>query len=116
MLGLPSGPDGTEGTSDANPVRLPQIKAEEFRSLLYLFYQSPVDPDFLSFMSGTSDRENHSMVFKKYLDIARLACRFCMTEVEAWAQKQIIQEIEAGAASTDWLKPVERGQEDNPVV
>ncbi|KAG8681060.1 hypothetical protein FRC08_015867, partial [Ceratobasidium sp. 394] len=40
MLGLPSGPDGTEGTSDANPVRLPQIKAEEFRSLLYLFYQS----------------------------------------------------------------------------
>ncbi|KAG9082762.1 hypothetical protein FS749_006586 [Ceratobasidium sp. UAMH 11750] len=106
MLGLPSGSDGAEGTSDANPVKLPQIKAEEFRSLLYLFYQSPVDPDFLSFMSGVSDRESHSTTFKKYLDITRLARRFCMTEVEAWAQKQIIREIEAcGAASTDWLKP-----------
>ncbi|KAG9119156.1 hypothetical protein FRC07_005977 [Ceratobasidium sp. 392] len=106
MLELPSSSDGAEGTSDGNPVRLPQIKAEEFRSLLYIFYHSnPMDPEFLSFMSGASQRTNHTPAkFKRYLDIAKLSRQFCMSGAEEWARKQI-QEFVAQGSSANWLDP-----------
>ncbi|QRW11950.1 The BTB (BR-C, ttk and bab)/POZ (Pox virus and Zinc finger) domain [Ceratobasidium sp. AG-Ba] len=90
MLELPSGSDETEGSSDTNPVVLPQIKAEEFRNLLYLLYQSPIDPLHIAFMAGASNAKNHnSATFKRYLDVAKLAHRFCMPDIEMWAKDQL---------------------------
>ncbi|KAG8740872.1 hypothetical protein FRC10_003827 [Ceratobasidium sp. 414] len=107
MLEVPPASDGAEGTSDANPVILPQIEAEEFRSLLFIFYQSPFNRDFISFMSGASDSRNQNPpAFKRYLDIARLSRRFCMPEGEEWAKTQL-QEFQNSSSSTTWLKPTQ---------
>ncbi|KAG8740871.1 hypothetical protein FRC10_003826 [Ceratobasidium sp. 414] len=108
MLEFPPGADGAEGTSDANPVILPQITADEFRNLLYLFYGSPLSPDFISFVSSASDTQSQwPTTFKRYLDVAKLARRFCMTETEEWAQKQLREIISSLSPPVDWLTPTD---------
>ncbi|KAG8697137.1 hypothetical protein FRC09_008044 [Ceratobasidium sp. 395] len=90
MLQLPQVPGNQEGTCNANPVPLPEIKAEQFRNLLYIFYESPVDADLMIFMSGASNKQNHSPeAFKHYLDIASLSRRYLMQPTEDWAYAQL---------------------------
>ncbi|KAG9080733.1 hypothetical protein FRC06_006207, partial [Ceratobasidium sp. 370] len=90
MLQLPQDLDCVEGTRDTNPVPLPDVKAEQFRNLLYIFYESPVDPDLIQFMSGASNIRNRGPeVFRRYLDIASLARRYLMQTIESWAYAQL---------------------------
>ncbi|KAG8730188.1 hypothetical protein FRC12_020426 [Ceratobasidium sp. 428] len=106
MLELPSGVDGAEGTSDINPVILPQVQVtpDEFRNLLYLFYESPLSPGFVTFISGALGNESQwPNVFKRYLDIAKLARRFCMAETEEWAQEQLREITGSLSPPVDWM-------------
>ncbi|KAG9092566.1 hypothetical protein FS749_015612 [Ceratobasidium sp. UAMH 11750] len=90
MLQLPQSPDFIEGTHDTNPVPLLDVKAEQFRNLLYIFYESPVDPDLIVFMSGASNMRNSSPeAFRRYLDITSLARRYLMQTIESWAYAQL---------------------------
>ncbi|KAG9082761.1 hypothetical protein FS749_006585, partial [Ceratobasidium sp. UAMH 11750] len=108
MLEFPPGADGAEGTSDTNPVILPQITADEFRNLLYLFYGSPLSPEFITFVSNASSTQSQwPTTFKRYLDIAKLARRFCMTETEGWAQKQLREITNSLSPPVDWLIPTD---------
>ncbi|QRW11951.1 hypothetical protein RhiLY_10950 [Ceratobasidium sp. AG-Ba] len=104
LLELPTGLVDEEGGNDANPVKLVDLSADEFRSLLFIFCQRPwpVDPAYLSFMAGASDPTNQNPIaFKRYLDIAKLSNRFCMSEIEAWAQTQVLQTL--NSSYTGWL-------------
>ncbi|KAG9080449.1 hypothetical protein FRC06_006565, partial [Ceratobasidium sp. 370] len=106
MLEFPPGADGAEGTSDANPVILPQITADEFRNLLYLSYASTLNPEFITFVTNASKTTSQwPTTFKRYLDIAKLARRFCMTETEEWAQKQLREITGSLSPPVDWLTP-----------
>ncbi|QRV97410.1 hypothetical protein RhiJN_25429 [Ceratobasidium sp. AG-Ba] len=90
MFQLPQTSEGLEGGCDMKPLPLPDISAEQFRNLLYIFCESPVDPGFLAFVSGAANKQNHSSeAFRRYLDIASLARRYLMQEVEAWAYAQL---------------------------
>ncbi|KAF8599779.1 hypothetical protein BDV93DRAFT_560076 [Ceratobasidium sp. AG-I] len=79
-----------EGSCDENPIVIPQVKARQFRNLLLFFYGVMTDPEYLSLVSDTTDEVQHSpTVFTCYLDVASLANRFCMTDIEKWAHKQL---------------------------
>ncbi|KAG9119157.1 hypothetical protein FRC07_005978, partial [Ceratobasidium sp. 392] len=106
MLEFPPGSNGTEGTSDSNPVVLPQITAEEFRNLLYLFYGSPLDYNYALFLrvdDWRSEREWPTN-FQRYIDIAKLARRLCMAETEKWAQQKLQHIISTLKPGVGWLK------------
>ncbi|QRW11952.1 The BTB (BR-C, ttk and bab)/POZ (Pox virus and Zinc finger) domain [Ceratobasidium sp. AG-Ba] len=90
MISVPAGPNTVEGTSDANPIVLPQVKPDEFRDLLRVFYSSPVDPEHIAFMYGSAEKKDQNpAAFKRYLNIARLAHRYCMSNTETWAKDQV---------------------------
>ncbi|KAG9120632.1 hypothetical protein FRC07_003804, partial [Ceratobasidium sp. 392] len=98
MLQLPQASNNKEGTCDADPIPLPDVKADQFRNLLYIFYESPVDPDLMVFMSGASNKQNHiPEAFRRYLDIASLSRRYLMQSIEDWAYAQL-QEISSTIA------------------
>lgn len=53
---------------------------------------SITDPEYLSLVSGATNESQHTpAAFECYLDIASLANRFCMVEIEEWARKQLAQ-------------------------
>ncbi|KAG9093017.1 hypothetical protein FRC06_011710, partial [Ceratobasidium sp. 370] len=78
-----------EGASDTNPITIPDVQADQFRHLLLFFYGNMADPDYRSLVLHVPDeRVLNQAAFKRYLDIARLAHRFCMDSVETWALGQ----------------------------
>ncbi|KAF8599777.1 hypothetical protein BDV93DRAFT_609072 [Ceratobasidium sp. AG-I] len=78
-----------EGSSDENPITVPQVLATQFRDLMLFFYGVLTDSDYVTLAFGAQDEAHHTaFVFERYLNIASLANRFCMAEVETWARDQ----------------------------
>ncbi|KAF8599780.1 hypothetical protein BDV93DRAFT_546720 [Ceratobasidium sp. AG-I] len=86
------GPSDIEGSCDEKPILLTQVQARQFRHLLLFLYGVMTDPDYVSLILGAADATRHDIAaFERYLDIASLANRYCMTEIEAWAREQFAQ-------------------------
>ncbi|KAG8685267.1 hypothetical protein FRC08_013215 [Ceratobasidium sp. 394] len=80
---------GIEGTSDANPINIPEVQAGQFRHLLLFLYGNMTDPDYRSLVLDVPEGSLFDQAaFKRYLGIASLAHHFCMDSVETWALAQ----------------------------
>ncbi|QRV83234.1 hypothetical protein RhiJN_11250 [Ceratobasidium sp. AG-Ba] len=79
-----------KGTSDANPIEIRNIKAPQFRNLLFALLGTPADPDYLSLLTDASRTNYHTQeTFFRYLDINLLAVYFGMKGLELWAHAQL---------------------------
>ncbi|QRV90513.1 hypothetical protein RhiJN_18531 [Ceratobasidium sp. AG-Ba] len=94
MFQLPNVPEQRvssqhEGSSDENPIIIPQVKSSAFRHLLLLLYGIITDTNYRSLVAEvSSDQQRTTSTFKSYLHIASLAHRFGMYEIEEWALAQ----------------------------
>ncbi|KAG8740558.1 hypothetical protein FRC12_015954 [Ceratobasidium sp. 428] len=83
-------PPQPEGSSDNNPIGIPQIKASAFRHLLLFLYGFITDPIYQALVAEVVDDKQRTVTaFKSYLDISSLAHRFCMPATEKWALRQL---------------------------
>ncbi|KAG8767817.1 hypothetical protein FRC12_006017 [Ceratobasidium sp. 428] len=91
MFALPSGNDDSnpEGASKERPISIPGVTSGEFRSLMTMIYCSPSDKLFLDMQARNKSRSGSFQNFTFYSDVARLANRFCMTDIENWATNQL---------------------------
>ncbi|QRV97383.1 The BTB (BR-C, ttk and bab)/POZ (Pox virus and Zinc finger) domain [Ceratobasidium sp. AG-Ba] len=90
-----------EGTTDENPIAIPQVTAIQFRHLLLFFYGNIIDPEYRALVLDATDLPSHSPeIFKGFLDIASLANRFCMETVETWALGQFKRVMQSCARIT----------------
>lgn len=107
MLAMPPGDSGAEpeGTNDEHPISVPNVRAIEFRSLLDMIYlpyvrsSRPV-PIMLrivddlfrrsdTFFTTLESQRGAWLAFVFYLDVARLAHKFCMDDFEQWARDKL---------------------------
>ncbi|KAG8684384.1 hypothetical protein FRC08_013719 [Ceratobasidium sp. 394] len=87
MFALPPG-DGDaqpEGATNERPINIPGVKASEFRNLLKM----PSDKLFINLQGRNGTKTGAWSRFIFLSDVARLANRFCMTDVEKWAVNQL---------------------------
>ncbi|KAG9120012.1 hypothetical protein FRC07_004667 [Ceratobasidium sp. 392] len=88
------------GTSDANPVEIRNIKAPQFRNILFAllgtddaeksYGKRPADAEYLSLLTDASRVNYHTQeTFMRYLDINLLAVYFGMKGLEIWAHSQL---------------------------
>lgn len=79
-----------KGTSDGNPIEIRNIKAPQFRNLLFALLGTPADPDYMSLLTDASRANYHTQdTFLRYLDINLLAVYFGMKGLELWAHSQL---------------------------
>ncbi|KAH7334262.1 hypothetical protein B0J17DRAFT_672740 [Rhizoctonia solani] len=84
--------NSTRGTSDETPIVIPNIKASQFRNLMKVIYCPPSDKFFLSLPAATSADIEEGDAWTKfifYLDVACLAHRFRMHDIEKWAKPRL---------------------------
>ncbi|KAG8713199.1 hypothetical protein FRC11_012993 [Ceratobasidium sp. 423] len=93
MFTMPIGDNiGAEGTSDQRPIVIPQVEPAQFRNLMKMLYFPPSSRFFVALQSEDPTQgdavawEN----FNFYFDVARLAHRFAMVDMEQWAKSQFI--------------------------
>ncbi|KAG8702772.1 hypothetical protein FRC08_003253 [Ceratobasidium sp. 394] len=66
------------------------LKAEQFRNFLLMFYGLPTDQEYRLLISDTSDTSQLTITsFRAYLDVANLADRFAAPRLQAWAHAQL---------------------------
>ncbi|KAG8727189.1 hypothetical protein FRC12_022729 [Ceratobasidium sp. 428] len=79
-----------KGTSDANPIEIRNIKAPQFRNILFALLGTPADAEYLSLLTDASRVNYHTQeTFLRYLDINLLAVYFGMKGLELWAHSQL---------------------------
>ncbi|CUA75736.1 hypothetical protein RSOLAG22IIIB_06043 [Rhizoctonia solani] len=84
--------DITRGTCDEAPIVIPNIKASQFRNLMKVVYCPPSSKFFLSLPAITPTDIEERDAWRKfifYLDVASLAHRFGMHDVEKWAKPRL---------------------------
>ncbi|QRV97384.1 The BTB (BR-C, ttk and bab)/POZ (Pox virus and Zinc finger) domain [Ceratobasidium sp. AG-Ba] len=95
-----------EGSTDQNPITIPQVTATQFQTLLLFFYGKHVhgsvtDPDYRSLVLDAADESNRNpQSFRRYLDIASLSHRFSMEAIEKWALGQFKRVMQSSARIT----------------
>ncbi|CUA70824.1 hypothetical protein RSOLAG22IIIB_09163 [Rhizoctonia solani] len=102
MFAMPAGnvSSRTEGTSDQDPVIIPQVKPSQFRNLLKMLYSpaSSAFHDSIRQPSGESGGEYFPelgltispwSIFNFYIDVGTLCHRFGMAEMEQWAKRRL---------------------------
>ncbi|QRV97389.1 The BTB (BR-C, ttk and bab)/POZ (Pox virus and Zinc finger) domain [Ceratobasidium sp. AG-Ba] len=83
-------PGEVDGATDKSPVVIPDIKAAQFRNLLLYIYGTTSNTEYRALVQDTIDESACTpTLFRRYLDIASLAQRFCMAVIESWALKQL---------------------------
>ncbi|CAE7085570.1 unnamed protein product [Rhizoctonia solani] len=108
LAGLDASTTGT-GTSDADPLIVPNIRAQQFRHLLLALTGRPGDPEYMSLLSdGEKDYRHSQSTFIRYLDIATLAGRLRMINLYSWALSQLTRHINSSCWTPDgtWDKQV----------
>ncbi|KAG8740866.1 hypothetical protein FRC10_003821 [Ceratobasidium sp. 414] len=79
-----------KGTSDTNPIEIRNIKAPQFRNLLFALLGTPDDVEYLSLLTDANRVHYHTQdTFLRYLDINLLAVYFGMKGLELWAHSQL---------------------------
>ncbi|KAG8702564.1 hypothetical protein FRC08_003405 [Ceratobasidium sp. 394] len=73
-----------QGSSDLDPIALPEFAAEQFRNFLYLFYGSPIEPRFRRVLEG-NPFISLPKTSKYYMDIAIISHHFGMDDTRSWA-------------------------------
>ncbi|KAG9123961.1 hypothetical protein FRC07_013352 [Ceratobasidium sp. 392] len=98
MLTLPLGDNDQEpaGISDERPLDIPGVEAVEFRNLLKMFYFHPSNSYFLATPPAIHPTESWDIFFV-FSDVARLANRFCMADIEKWAEGQLGSLVKSSA-------------------
>ncbi|CAE6387105.1 unnamed protein product [Rhizoctonia solani] len=82
----------TRGTCDDTPLVIPDIKSSQFRNLMKVIYCPPSNKFFLSLPAiASADIEERDAwrQFVFYLDVAALAHRFSMRDIEKWAKPRL---------------------------
>lgn len=92
-----------EGTSDRNPIIIPQVRAEQFRHLLLFLYGVMTEPAYKELVLDATGPPGSSDPFTRYLGIASLAHRFCMTEIETWALGQFKRVLHPHHRLSSWF-------------
>ncbi|CAE6418314.1 unnamed protein product [Rhizoctonia solani] len=97
------------GISDADPVIVTDIRAQQFRHLLLALTGRPGDPEYMSLLAdGEKDYRHSHATFIQYLDIATLASRLRMMNLFSWAVSQLTRHINSSCWTPDgtWDKTV----------
>ncbi|KAG8794841.1 hypothetical protein FRC12_020920 [Ceratobasidium sp. 428] len=93
MLTSPSGGSDAklEGLTDDRPIEVPEITAREFRYLLMVFYSLDPSPSHKLFLGarGIKEPARARESFDILSNVARLADKFCMADIEKWAVGQL---------------------------
>ncbi|QRV97390.1 The BTB (BR-C, ttk and bab)/POZ (Pox virus and Zinc finger) domain [Ceratobasidium sp. AG-Ba] len=83
-------PIDDEGGSDRNPVIIPEIKASQLRTFLLYIYGTATNPEYRALIQAATEESANSLVaLRRYLDVASLAHRFCLEDIESWALDQL---------------------------
>ncbi|KAG8760362.1 hypothetical protein FRC12_009577 [Ceratobasidium sp. 428] len=93
FIGLASAPAGaypqrSEGSSDRDPMVLPDLKPEQFRNFLYLFYGNPSETKFEKLMRG-EEIDSAWTTWKYYIDIAIISHYLGMNSTQTWALERL---------------------------
>ncbi|CAE6504221.1 unnamed protein product [Rhizoctonia solani] len=100
----------TTGTgTDADPILIANIRAQQFRHLLLALLGRPGDPEYMSLLTdGEKDYRHSHATFIKYLDIATLAGHLQMINLSSWALSQLTRHINSSCWTPDgtWDKRV----------
>ncbi|QRV97391.1 hypothetical protein RhiJN_25410 [Ceratobasidium sp. AG-Ba] len=87
---IQSAATGYPGSSDENPIVVPEVDANAFRNLLVMFYGIISDPLYQQFISDAADENlRNSDMFKRYLGIAVTSQQLRIDGLEDWARKQL---------------------------
>ncbi|KAF8603028.1 hypothetical protein BDV93DRAFT_607094 [Ceratobasidium sp. AG-I] len=80
----------TRGSSESNPLIVPNVEAKQFRDFLLALLGRPGEAEYMLLTTGAQYTHNHNQnTFLRYLDIADLAVRFGMSDLAGWAWAQI---------------------------
>ncbi|KAG8715283.1 hypothetical protein FRC09_016753 [Ceratobasidium sp. 395] len=90
LLALPSSDSeaSLEGLADDRPIKVPEVTVREFRHLLMVFYSLPSHKLFLG-MRGIKEPARAWESFEILANVARLADKFSMADIEKWAVSQL---------------------------
>ncbi|KAH7334309.1 hypothetical protein B0J17DRAFT_720720 [Rhizoctonia solani] len=79
------------GSTNLDPVVVPEIKAQQFRHLLLALLGRPGDPEYMNLLTDAKDSLRHTKeTFLKYLDIGYLASRIQLKRLAGWAKEQLL--------------------------
>ncbi|CAE6435320.1 unnamed protein product [Rhizoctonia solani] len=92
IINCPNKPLNTLGTSDSNPVILPDVKITEFVHLLELVLGRPYDERYIKIITAAQSSEiDRPRYGGRITDAGVLAMRFGMDQLDSWAQSQILK-------------------------
>ncbi|KAG9120026.1 hypothetical protein FRC07_004652 [Ceratobasidium sp. 392] len=98
-----------KGESDDNPIEIPNVKASQFRNLLFVLLGTPANPEYLSLLTEANQVDgNVQNRLASYLDVALLSTIFGMDGLGAWAYSQLGIALRSSGplANEKWEKDV----------
>ncbi|KAF8603027.1 hypothetical protein BDV93DRAFT_523615 [Ceratobasidium sp. AG-I] len=80
----------TSGSSESNPLIIPNVEPEQFRDLLLALLGRPGEAEYMSLITGARHTRNHNQTtLLRYLNLADLAVRFGISDLADWAWVQL---------------------------
>ncbi|KAG9092793.1 hypothetical protein FS749_015445 [Ceratobasidium sp. UAMH 11750] len=90
LLDLSDTSENRPGTTDENPIEVPNVRPWTFRVLLLARLGCPGNPSYMRFLTAAQDSENHDKaLFLRYLYLGGAAARFGLIELAQWAWLQV---------------------------
>ncbi|KAF8603029.1 hypothetical protein BDV93DRAFT_523617 [Ceratobasidium sp. AG-I] len=80
----------TKGSSNSNPLTIPNVEAKQFHDLLLAVLGRPGEAEYMSLITDARQTRSHTQdMFLRYSDIGDLAARFGITDLANWAWSQL---------------------------